>query len=447
MGNRITIVGAGLCGSLLALAMGRRGYNVELYEKRSDMRKASLESGRSINLALSSRGLQALKMVGMQDKILDSCIPMKGRMLHLEDGTNKLSPYSGRSEDYINSISRSDLNIALLNEIESLDNVSVHFDIACESVNMDDASCVFLNNLTDEKIKVEGDVVIGTDGAGSVIRRSMISLYPSLFDCSQDFLDYGYKELSIAPKEDGGFRIDNNALHIWPRNEYMTIALPNLDGSFTVTMFHPHDAGEWSFERLNDPEIRKSFFEEYYKELVALMPDFVEQYDQNPVGRLGTIKCDPWQLNGKILIMGDAAHAIVPFYGQGMNASFEDVYVFDKVLEKVGGNWENVFVEFQKQRTQNANAIADLALDNFHEMRDGVINPNFIKKRQWEMKLEEIVPNYYSKYSMVTFRPDLSYSDAMELGREQDRRLLKLIDEGTIDSMSLKEIAKAVQPS
>lgn len=440
MKNKIIIVGAGLCGTLLALRLAQRGYKVSLHEKRPDMRKAEIDAGRSINLALSARGLMALDRVGLKERILQECIPMRGRFIHPIDSQPFLSPYSGRSEDYINSVSRGGLNMVLLNEADKWEDVQIHFNSNCQRVDLEQAKAYFKNTATGEMSEEQGEIVIGTDGAGSAVRRSMMAqTIPLLFNYSQNFLRHGYKELSIRPAADGGFRIEKNALHIWPRGHFMIIALPNLDSSFTVTMFHPF-GGEIGFDNLDTREKVQSLFETHFPDLIQHMPHYVEDYFENPVGTLGTIKCYPWQAYGKTLIMGDASHAIVPFYGQGMNASFEDVRVFDDILNEHEGNWPTVFEAFQAARVENANAIADLAIDNFHEMQDRVDDPDFIKKRRLEMQLEQTFPDYYSKYSLVTFRPELPYAKAMKLGRKQDELLLKLCTQEDTNGLSLEAV-------
>lgn len=428
--NKITIVGAGLCGTLLAVRLAQRGYDVNLYEKRGDMRLDHVDAGRSINLALSARGLKALDRVGLKEDMEAFCIPMKGRMIHPAGGESFHSPYSGRPEDFINSISRGGLNIALLNKAEEYDNLKIHFNQGCQSVDLETATATFKDYETGEIQEVKADIVIGTDGAGSAVRKSMMAKTTTLlFNYSQHFLRHGYKELSILPTADGGWQIEKNALHIWPRGEFMIIALPNLDGSFTVTMFHPF-GGENGFDALDTEEKVRAFFEKEFPELLPYMPHYVREYFENPVGTLGTIKCYPWQAYGKALIMGDAAHAIVPFYGQGMNASFEDVRVFDDVLnEHEGEDWETIFTKFQDLRAENAEAIAELAMDNFTEMQDRVDDEDFKKKRKLEMQLEQQFPEYYSKYSLVTFKPDIPYAEAMRKGRAQDDLLLEIVEE------------------
>lgn len=439
-GKPVIVVGAGLCGTLLALRLAQHGMEVRLIEQRSDMRKQILEGGRSINLALSSRGLMALDRVGLLDEIEPICIPMQGRMIHPAGEQAFLSRYSARENEYINSISRSSLNTVLLDHAEAHDNIQISFNEGCASVDLREARVHIKNKVTGTVQSIEGVAVFGTDGAGSVVRQSLMKDTRNLlFNYSQHFLRHGYKELSIPPGTDGVFSIEKHALHIWPRGNFMTIALPNLDASFTVTMFHPFD-GLGGFNTLDNATKVQSFFEEYYPDLIPHMPEYIEEYFNNPTGILGTIKCYPWQAYDKVCLMGDAAHAVVPFYGQGMNASFEDVRVFDDIFKQEGDNWALVFSRFQDERVTETNAIADLAIDNFTEMRDRVDDGDFIKKRQLEMKLESTYADYYSKYSLVTFKPDMPYSKAMHLGRKQDEVLLELCRENKTKEMSLESI-------
>lgn len=431
--NKVTIIGAGLCGTLLSIRMAQRGYQVDLHEKRPDMRNEDLIAGRSINLALSARGINALKLCNVYDDVKDLCIPMLGRMIHPLGGDSFFSRYSGRQDEFINSISRSGLNIALLDAAEKLENINLHFESACTHVDLETATAKFKS--PQGETTVTSDVVIGTDGAGSIVRKSMMAKTTSLlFNYSQNFLRHGYKELSIHPTETGDYRIDKNALHIWPRGEFMIIALPNLDGSFTVTMFHPFE-GKYGFNQLDSDAKINDFFETQFPELIPHLPHYLEDYHENPVATLGTIKCYPWQAYGKACIMGDAAHAIVPFYGQGMNASFEDVTVFDQALDRHEGDWSAVLEAFQENRVQDANAIADLALDNFYEMVDHVDNPDFVAKRKLEIQLEQTYDDYYSKYSLVTFKPELSYHEAMVKGRKQDEFLLELCQQERVPNL------------
>jgi len=432
-----------LCGCLLAIRLAQRGYEIKLYEKRPDMRVGSGDAGRSINLALSDRGLRALDMAGLKEKVLENTIPMRGRMIHPAVGEQFLSLYSARPSDYINSVSRPGLNILLLNQIEEYDNIDITFEASILGVDIKAAEIEYV--CKGEKKKDKGVVIIGTDGAGSAVRRSLMKHTTELlFNYSQDFLRHGYKELSIHPGPDGSWQLEKEALHIWPRGEFMIIALPNPDGSFTLTMFHPYES-EIGFNHLDTEAKVTAFFEEYFPTLLPYIPHYLEEYFANPVGNLGTIKCFPWQAFGKTLVMGDASHAIVPFYGQGMNASLEDVRVFDELLDELGDNWETLFEAFEQSRKKNADAIATLAIDNFYEMRDHVDDVAFKRKRKIEMQLEQQYPDYYSKYALVTFRGDISYQEAKSRGRRQDEILLKLCSEEGFENKPLSFFYEQVQ--
>jgi len=431
--QNILIIGAGLCGSLLALRLGQRGYNVIVYEMRPDLRKVDISAGRSINLAFSDRGIKAMKLAGIEDKVEKLCIPMNGRMLHNKEGEKFLSNYSGRDHEYINSISRGELNSLLLTEAEKHDNVTIHFNKKCKSVDFEKTTALFKDYHTKDEFVEDADAIIATDGAGSAMRKSYYLGKKFLFSFSQDYLTHGYKELSILPTVDGGYKTYKNALHIWPRGDFMLIALPNLDGSFTVTLFLHHSEGEYNFGNLKTPEIVTEFFQKEFPDALELMPNLVEDFFENPTAALGTVKCSPWHFKGNTLLMGDAAHAIVPFYGQGMNASFEDVVEFDKVLDQNLDNWEAIFTTYEKSRKKDTDAIADLAIDNFHEMKDHVANPIFQEKRKIEMALEENFPNEYSsKYSLVTFNEHIGYREAMLRGRAQDKAILNMLSDGDI---------------
>lgn len=439
--QNIIIIGAGLCGSLLALRLGQRGYRVNVFEKRPDLRKVNIAAGRSINLAFSDRGAKAMEMVGILDKVLPLCIPMKGRMLHDRGGKTQLSPYSGREDEYINSVSRSELTSLLMTEAEKHANVNIYFNRDCEHVDFEKTTARFKDLESNSEFVEDADVIIATDGAGSVLRKEYFLSHKFLFSLSQEFLSHGYKELSILPTEDGDFKTFKNALHIWPRKDFMLIALPNLDGSFTVTLFLNFDEGKYNFKDLDSAEKVTDFFREEFPDALQIMPNLIDDYFKNPTSALGTVKCSPWNYKGNTLLMGDAAHAIVPFYGQGMNASFEDVTVFDSILDRSLESWEAIFKTFQKERKKDTDAIADLALDNFNEMKDHVVNDIFRIKRDIEMKLEKTFPKRYaSKYSLVTFKEDVGYRDAMIKGRAQDKAILNLISDGKITSNQDPEI-------
>ena len=435
--EHILVIGAGLCGSLLALRMAQRGYKVSLVEKRPDLRSTDISAGRSINLAFSDRGIKAMNLVGLKGKAKDLCIPMHGRMIHNLEQEEFLSRYSGLESEYINSISRSDLNALLLNEAEKMPNVKILFNQACIDVDLQNAKATFEDFTTKEKTIIQSDIIFGTDGAGSVVRKSMLDDHLFLFSFSQDYLTHGYKELIIPATKDGGFRIEKNALHIWPRGENMVIALPNLDGSFTVTLFLSYEEGEHNFKGLNTPEKVKAYFEKMYPSAAAHMPTLTEDFFNNPTSPLGTVKCSPWNSFGKVMLLGDAAHAIVPFYGQGMNASFEDVVVFDEILDLYEGDWNKVFKEYQKKRKVDTDAIAELAIDNFHEMKEHTAAPLFQKKRKLETAFEQEFPKEYaSKYRLVTFQEDIRYSEALRKGRAQDKAILNLLAHNKIDEDS-----------
>ena len=433
--DNILIIGAGLCGSLLALRLGQRGYNVRVIEMRPDLRKVDISAGRSINLAFSDRGIKAMRMVGIQDKVEPLCIPMNGRMIHDKDGNTFLSNYSGRSHEYINSISRGELTALLMDEAEALENVKIEFNKKSKKVDFVNNTATFKDYNTKEEISFKADVIFGTDGAGSSLRRSYYLERKFLFSFSQNYLTHGYKELSILPTKDGGFKTYKNALHIWPRGDFMLIALPNLDGSFTVTLFLSFEEGEYNFNNLTNPEVVTEFFKKEFPDALELMPNLIEDFFENPTAPLGTVKCSPWHYKGNTMLMGDASHAIVPFYGQGMNASFEDVVEFDKHLDNHKGDWEATFKAYEKSRKKDTDAIADLAIDNFFEMRDHVANPIFKEKRKLEMALEENFPKEYSsKYSLVTFNEDIGYHEAMTRGRAQDKAILNMIADNDIST-------------
>jgi kynurenine 3-monooxygenase len=445
--DNILIIGAGLCGTLLALRMAQRGYKVRLVEKRPDLRAVTQDAGRSINLALSDRGLRGLRLAGVEEAAKELCIPMYGRMLHDKNGSTFLSKYSGRENEYINSISRPGLNMLLLDAAEKMPNVELVFDKGCTGVDLENGIASFEDMITGETITYGNAILFGTDGAGSMVRRSMFIHRKFLFSFSQDWLTHGYKEITIPAAEEGGYRTHKEALHIWPRGKDMLIALPNLDGSFTVTLFLPYSNSDYCFDNLTTPEMVTKYFTEEFPDAVELMPNLVEEYFENPTGPLGTIKCSPWSCYGKVLLMGDAAHAIVPFYGQGMNASFEDVVVFDELLENHMGDWQSLFSKYEEARKKDTDAIATLAVDNFHEMKEHTANALFLQKRKLETAFEAEFPNdYYSKYSLVTFNENIPYSEALRVGRAQDKAILNLLDDGKLpETLSLSDRLELVQ--
>ncbi len=438
--QKVIIVGAGLAGSLMAIYLAKHGIECEIYEARGDMRKEEISAGRSINLALSDRGIAALREVGMDEYMLAEAVPMFGRMVHALDGNQKLLPYSGRKGEFINSVSRAGLNIALINEAEKYDGVKFFFNQKCIDFDAPSGDILFEKGNT-----ISAEIVIATDGAGSVIRNEMLHGGIPRFDFSQKWLEHGYKELHIPPAESGEFLMEKNALHIWARRSFMMIALPNFDASFTCTLFLAHK-GENSFEQLRDEKSLLEFFQTNFADAVLLMPTLTEDFFTNPIGNLGTIKCFPWNVGGKSLLLGDAAHAVVPFYGQGMNASFEDCRILNQLIEQKGTNWAEIFDEFTLLRKPNTDAIADMAEENFYEMRDAVADPVFVRKRELETRLEQTFPDYFSKYSMVTFREDLPYSVAKQNGNAQDKLLMEIcagIDD--VSKIDLDEVIEKVK--
>ena len=444
--DNIIIIGAGLCGSLLALRLAQRGYKVDVFESRPDLRSTDISAGRSINLSLSDRGIKALRLAGVEEKAREVCIPMYGRLVHDTEGNTFASNYSGRKGECINSISRGDLNGILLTEAETHKNVNIHFNKKCTSIDIENTIAHFKDYKTEEELSINADTIFGTDGAGSILRKSYYLERKFLFSFSQNYLTHGYKELEIPADVDGNHQISKGHLHIWPRGDYMLIALPNLNGSFTVTLFLSYDDGEYNFNNLTTEDKITEFFKTQFPDALKLIPNIKDEFLNNPTGPLGTVKCSPWSYKNNTLLMGDAAHAIVPFYGQGMNASFEDVTVFDAVLDRHEGSWETVFKTFEKERKQDADAIADLAIDNYYEMRDHVANPLFKQKRMIEMDLESNFPtDYSSKYSLVTFNEDIPYHKAMKLGRAQDKAILNLLDDGELNDKNLKETLQKVQ--
>lgn len=415
--GKSTVVGAGLVGSLLAIYLAKRGEQVSVFERRPDMRKASISAGRSINLALSDRGLKALRGVGIEQEIREISIPMHGRMVHGTDGSTNFQPY-GKEGQYILSVSRGELNRKLMSLAESHSEVSFHFDHRCTGVDLDSATCSFIDEGTGKETTVAADRIFGTDGAFSAVRGRM--QVNDRFNYSQQYLEHGYKELTIPPTADGGFRMDSNSLHIWPRGNYMLIALPNLDGSFTCTLFFPFE-GPTSFASLHTPQQVETFFNEVFPDAVPHMPTLAEDYFANPTSSLVIIRCSPWNYGEKTLLLGDAAHAIVPFYGQGMNAGFEDCTVFEELAQAMWDDKEALFKRFSELRQPDGDAIADLALRNFIEMRDLVADERFLLRKKIEKALNEKHPTkWIPLYSMVTFS-QMRYSDALAYGKNHDR--------------------------
>lgn len=419
----ITLIGAGLAGSLLAIFLARRGFKVEVYERRPDMRTTEISAGRSINMAMSARGIHALEQVGLKDEIMKLAIPMPGRMIHPIEGELGFQPYGQRPHEVIYSVSRGELNKSLMTAAERHPGVRLHFQERCEHMDLRSGEVHIRHSVTGKDRTITPQRVIATDGSGSAIRMSMLGM--GRFNFAQEFLDHGYKELEIPPGEQGTFMLEPHALHIWPRGVYMLIALPNPDGSFTCTLFFPFD-GEYSFASLSTPDRVSRFFKTQFPDVVQLMPDLESLFFSNPTGTMVTVKCFPWHHEDRALLLGDAAHAIVPFFGQGMNCAFEDCTVLGECIDQDWPDWERVFHAFGQQRKEHTDAIADMAVDNYIEMRDRVADPAFLLQKKVGLSLEQRYPEVFiPKYSMVSFHR-LPYAEAMRRGQTQESILREL---------------------
>ncbi|HEY7002548.1 MAG TPA: NAD(P)/FAD-dependent oxidoreductase [Candidatus Udaeobacter sp.] len=416
MPAKFVLIGSGLAGGLLAAYLGRRGYEVDLYERRADPREGNIVGGRSINLAISTRGIHALEQIGIADDALRHAIPMRGRMIHDKSGALHFAPYDVDPKNCINSIGRASLNTTVIEAAQHYPNVNVHFNHKCTDVDLTEAVS-HLETKTG-KLTVRGDAVVGVDGAFSAVRASMQRKLDN-FQYDEAYLAHGYKELMIPPASDGSWQIEKHALHIWPRKSFMMIALPNPDGSFTCTLFWEFE-GPRSFATTNSDDDVRRFFDEEFPDAVPLMPTLIEDFKSNPTGSLVTIRCAPWYYRDKICLLGDAAHAVVPFYGQGMNAAFEDCVVLDECLDRSADNRECAFAEYFERRKENADALADLAIDNFIEMRDKTAAKTFRAKKKLDHLLEAALPGVYTPlYTMVTFTR-VPYAQAARRARLQD---------------------------
>lgn len=420
----ITLIGAGLNGPLLAIGLVQRGFRVEIYERRADMRRVRMSAGRSINLALSTRGIHALRQVGLWDEMRKIIIPMKGRMMHSTSSGLTFQPYGRNESEVINSISRAELNIALMNAAEAR-GVKIFFQRRCAGIDLRTGVLRLRDEQTGDESTQESTVVIGCDGSASAIRTEMLKL--NRFNFSQQYLDYGYKELTIPAGPSGNHVLETNALHIWPRGNFMLIALPNIDGTFACILFLPFE-GVDSFAQLDAHADVIEFFKSHFPDAVPLMPELVDNFFANPTGAMVTIKCSPWHVEGRALLLGDAAHAIVPFFGQGINCGFEDCTCLLEFIDRYRADWARVFSEFEKARKPNTDAIADMAVENFVEMRDRVADPRFLFRKKVELALEAKYPQHFvPKYAMVTFHR-VPYATALQRGKVQDRMLDTLCD-------------------
>jgi len=433
MKKKVTIVGAGLVGSLLSIYLSKRGYKVNVFERRADMRLETMSAGRSINLALSDRGWRGLEGVGIADDIKKISIPMYGRFIHHKDGTNAYQPY-GKDNQAIYSVSRADINMKLMDLAEQQENVNIQFNKKCTLINRKELAITFEDNLTKETSNTSTDLLFGADGAFASSRLS-IQLQSDRFEYNQHYIDCGYKELIIPAGKNGEFLLDKNALHIWPRGSFMMIALPNPDGNFTCTLFLPFE-GEKSFSNLKTDEQVEDFFKSEFSDAFTLMPTLISDFKTNATASLVTVKCFPWVFDNKIGLIGDAAHAIVPFYGQGMNCGFEDCVVLNELIEKHNDDWDIIFPEYEQLRKPDGDAIADLAIANFVEMRDKTADPKFILQKKIEAKFSQHYPDkWIPLYSMVTYSPHIRYSTALKEGQKQQKIMDEIMALNNIESI------------
>lgn len=430
------IIGAGLVGSLLSIYLSKRGYNVKIYERRNDMRKADLVAGRSINLALSDRGIKALEEVGLMEEIRKICIPMHGRFMHNADGSTAYQAY-GKEGQYINSVSRGELNCRLMDLAEE-NGVKIMFNEKCNSIDWQENEIEFEKTNSPETERVKAGIIFGSDGAYAASRLTH-QLQHNRFQYNQYYIDFGYKELNIPAGKNGSFLLEKNALHIWPRGNYMMIALPNIDGSFTCTLFFPFE-GDPSFESLDTKEKVMEFFKDTFTDVVPLMPTLTEDFFNNPTASLVTVKCFPWIREDKFALIGDAAHAMVPFFGQGMNCGFEDCSVLNSLIDKHEEDWVKILDEYQILRKPDGDAICDLALNNFVEMRDKVADPKFLLQKKIEAAFSKKHPDkWIPLYSQVTFSPQIRYSDALINGQRQEAIMQQIMSIPDIENKWLDE--------
>lgn len=430
----INIIGAGQCGTLLAILLAKQGFKVDVFEKNQDPRIEDADAGRSINLALAARGINALVRAGIYNQVSQMLVPMRGRTVHQANGEIDFLPYGQTEQEQIYSVTRSDLNEVLLRVADANPNLRLHFRQQAIGYDALDRS-VHMRDLGNNSLyEVEADPLFAADGAGSIIRRSFDGT--DTFGGVESLLRHGYKELSIAPGPDGIHQLDANSLHIWPRGGFMLIALPNPGGDFTLTLFLP-TKGEISFAALDTEHAVTAFFETHFADVAPLIANLADEVINRPLGLLGTVRCRHWADQGKVLLIGDAAHAVVPFHGQGMNLAFEDCVVFDHIMRTEGGDWPYIFRRFEEQQLGNANAIADMALENYIEMRDTVRDPKFTLRKELAFELERRMPEYLvPRYSMVMFHADIPYSVAQERGAVQKQ----LLDEFTSESDDMDEV-------
>ena len=432
MEKKVIIVGAGLVGSLWAIYLSKAGYKVSIYERRSDIRNAEITAGKSINLALSYRGWKALEGAGAAQEVKKIAYPMYSRIMHDLEGNLTEQAY-GKKDQAIYSVSRGHLNSIMMTMAEEKGNATIHYNYKCTDANLEEGKVYFENLLTGEKIEDKADLVFAADGAFSAIRYNAMQKL-NRFNYSQKFIEDGYKELLLPANEDGSYQLDKTALHIWPRGRFMLIALPNEDGSFTCTLFMPYDNHEHAFNKLKTNEQVDNFFKTVFPDFHKMMPNLIENWHQHPLSSLAIVRCYPWT-HGKTALIGDSAHATVPFYGQGMNAGFEDCTVLWNLMKKHDENWELIFKEYQETHKANGDALQDLSLHNYHVMRDYVADPNFLLQKKIEAHIFEKHPDKWMPlYSQVTFS-HIPYSEALAIGKKQDAIMKEILKTPNIESI------------
>ena len=429
--KKVIIVGAGLVGSLWAVYLSKAGYSVTIYERRSDIRKAEISAGKSINLSLSNRGWKALDAVGVGDEIRKIAIPMFGRMMHDMAGNLTFQQY-GKADEAIYSVSRGKVNATMMDIAEKHGNATIHYNHECKRVDLKNGIVYLKNTETGVELEEKADLIFAADGAFSAVRyNSMQKL--DRFNYSQNFIADGYRELLLPANSDGSYRMDKNALHIWPRGRFMVIALANEDGSFTCTLFMPHTGGEHAFDKLTDKASVDNFFKSVFPDFYEMMPNIADAWEDHPLSSLAIVRCYPWT-SGKVALMGDAAHATVPFYGQGMNAGFEDCTVMNDLMLKHNHNWEAIFDEYSRERKPDGDALQDLSLDNYYVMRDYVGDPAFLLRKKIEAKFSTLYPDkWIPLYSQVTFS-EIRYSVAYKQGQVQSKIMDEIMEIPNIET-------------
>jgi kynurenine 3-monooxygenase len=427
-----TVIGAGLVGSLWAVYLAKAGYKVTIFERRPDIRKAEISAGKSINLALSHRGWNALKAVGVEKHVEEIALPMFGRVMHDMKGNLSYQPY-GLEGQAIYSVSRGGLNARMMTVAEQEGDATIHYNHQCLDVDFTKNAVHIKNSTTGEVFWHESDVVFACDGAFSAVRYTGFQKLDR-FNYSQNFIADGYRELLLPANPDGTYKLNKESLHIWPRGRFMLIALPNEDGSFTCTLFMPHEGDENAFDKLKTPEQVDNFFKNTFPDFYNMMPNVGDAWEDHPLSSLAIMRCYPWA-HKKVALMGDAAHATVPFYGQGMNAGLEDCFVMGELMKKHNENWEEVFKEYQIVRKPNGDALQDLSVHNYYVMRDYVADPQFLLQKRFEMRIQELYPSkYLSLYSMVSFS-NTPYSEALQKGNEQDAFIKGIMAENDLNDM------------